>query len=1261
MSSSSEIVGSLLEDILACDGREQRSRLESLCSEYPELATRLRELFRTFCLIENNKPTLQKSNPSTPSISHVNAVLGEYRVLREIARGGMGVVYEAIHSTLGRKVALKVIMQHLLHEPTARARFRQEAKAAALLHHSNIVPVFDVGQSDEVSFYAMQFISGCSLDRIIEADRKTTNEDALGESKHSIIDPFRQAASLGLQIADALSYAHGKNILHRDVKPSNILVDESGTAWITDFGLAKISGVGESSSERSNLTNTGNIVGTLRYLAPERLQGVQDPRVDIYGLGASLYELVAKQPLFENSDQVQLVAKISHSEPTRLKNIDPKVPRDLETIIHKCIAKDPNFRYQTASALVEDLRRFLDDLPILSRRLTWIEHSLLWSRRNPVVSTLITISLSLLLIVTIGGVFMHLLRRQRDSAIELYERTLTAETQAKAQSLLSETAAFRSTLSPGLRSQRSKLEEISTDKLSIPLARELKTELAACLSRADWYASISIPIANDVAAIDRNMERLAEVVGDGIVRFSSINEKQNSVTSNPLGMAPTSLQFSRGSKYLLAYSSPTNLQILRSTTGQTIHDIPQIVLGCDIHDESDTAYFWHSDQRITAESLKPEALRQRTFELATESDIRCCRIQPNGRLLAYAEIGRVLFYDLQEKRYSNRFNCDGCTLMEWSKDGRWLAIVDAHFHIHVWDALQGECVALLDEQASHIDSLDWDPNNQFLICRSWDGSIQLCNVWSKRVVVRSKSTLKQLQFSNDRSSLGWNIKESKLEVVEWEPGLATELPFNSRLGKLSTIAVAFHPSLDLIAVASSESISFFDLPSNTYLASCEVHKPLALHFTPDGNELIVIGKNQLHRWSFLDDVETERDREISSEVPSITSAVISHDCMSAIVTLASGELAELDLENQSVKKILGPSHGFALRKLGNRGNCALYQWNSTSLEIWDGQNGELIHQRSVAPGALTFAAPDFSLIALTSSGFVDLLESKSFQTVHRLTMQSPLVAAPVAFANHAKEMAVQASASHLTITDTETFRPVFDLESNFSDGYTSLQFSPSDSFLVGVATGTNSVRVWNVDRIVISLKSSFPEDSTDWKNIKREREPIPHAIIKKNLQALQWRIHEEDLVVIADRLDAKSQLDAFPSDPTAINNYAWKLLVYDLPESQREEGCTLSAKAMQLAPNEPATRNTYALGLIRSRKLEEAERILQFNLEISPPAFIPSDVILLAIIEKQRGELSKSNLYYRWFEKTIQEHPPHSLVARREIEHLVEEYKRIQH
>lgn len=388
--------------------------------------------------------------------------LGDYRIGREIGRGGMGVVYEAEQLSLGRQVALKVLPVAASLDPKQRQRFQLEAQAAAHLHHPNIVPVFAVGQDQGVHFYAMQFIPGRSLASIVKTLRKSPGwelpgpaDQALARANDLLTHPIdessaeqggssisagdaatpppsgggskssvgsstsqrgmafcRTVARIGRQAALALEHAHGLGVIHRDVKPGNLLIDPNGDLWVTDFGLARF-------LEDPGPTRTGDLLGTLAYMSPEQALGRRevDHRTDVYSLGATLYELLTIRPAFEGRDRQELLRKIAHDEPIRPRRLNPTVPLDLETVVLKAMDKEPAGRYASAAELANDLGRFLDDKPIQARRPNLLELSAKWSRRHrPVFVTAVSL---LLLTLTIGTILSFLLWKEQRRTLQV--------------------------------------------------------------------------------------------------------------------------------------------------------------------------------------------------------------------------------------------------------------------------------------------------------------------------------------------------------------------------------------------------------------------------------------------------------------------------------------------------------------------------------------------------------------------------------------------------------------------------------------------------------------------------------------------------------------------------------------------------------------------------------------------------------------------------------------------------------------------------
>lgn len=329
--------------------------------------------------------------------------LGDFEVICELGRGGMGVVYEARQVSLNRPVALKILGPGFGLTPRAVERFHREAEAAARLHHSNIVPVYATGEQDGIHFYAMELIDGPSLDAVIRDLRDgpsalppnlaatgayvpgASTPTPTGSGSGSSADRFDRAATMIADVADALHHAHLNGVTHRDIKPSNLLLSADGRLSVTDFGLARM-------LEQPGMTVTGEFVGTPAYMSPEQITAGRIPvdhRTDIYSLGATLYELLTLRPPFVTDGRDRLLAMVIQKEPEPPRRVNPKVPRDLETICLKCLEKDPDRRYASAKELADDLRRYVNRFAILAKRTGPIAKLKKWVKRNPVVTAMI--------------------------------------------------------------------------------------------------------------------------------------------------------------------------------------------------------------------------------------------------------------------------------------------------------------------------------------------------------------------------------------------------------------------------------------------------------------------------------------------------------------------------------------------------------------------------------------------------------------------------------------------------------------------------------------------------------------------------------------------------------------------------------------------------------------------------------------------------------------------------------------------------------
>jgi serine/threonine protein kinase len=366
----------------------------------------------SLCLVRTGLASLDDENheASEPTIAQMLKDFGDYELLEEIGRGGQGVVYQARQKSLNRIVALKVIdIAHWATEAHVK-RFRLEAEAAASLDDPRIVPIYEIGEREGACYYSMKFIDGRQLDKIIGTE----------------LTPVRKSAELIAKLAHTLHHAHQHGVLHRDVKPGNILLDAKGEPYLIDFGLARLV------ETESTITQTLELLGTPSYIAPEQALGnnaAVSCATDVYGLGAVFYQLLTGHPPFAGGTTYETVRMVLETQPRQPRLCNPKVDRDLETICLKCLEKEPTKRYASAQLLAEDIERFLRDEPIQSRRVSQVERAWRWCKRKPLVASLIA-ALIVVVVVGLAGALWESHRVQGDRA--LVQRTNLSE-QAKAR------------------------------------------------------------------------------------------------------------------------------------------------------------------------------------------------------------------------------------------------------------------------------------------------------------------------------------------------------------------------------------------------------------------------------------------------------------------------------------------------------------------------------------------------------------------------------------------------------------------------------------------------------------------------------------------------------------------------------------------------------------------------------------------------------------------------------------------------------------
>jgi WD40 repeat protein/serine/threonine protein kinase len=964
--------------------RGERPSIDEYVERLPEMADEIREMFPALVHVERVEEDVRDEALQRESAAFLVGELGDYRIVREIGRGGMGVVYEADQVSLGRRVALKILPVQVAGDRKTLERFRREAKAAARLHHTNIVPVFEVGQERGVAFYAMQFIQGQGLDQVIDELRrlrfaarsqpgtghnqarsdsvassrrfteraavKSARNRELGRVAESLLggrlgtewlafaasedseatEPagaqhvhidgtigalerytaqsvpamtseapvsssavlpggtavssvdsslrrgqpfFRSVAQIGRQAAQGLAYAHSRGIIHRDIKPSNLLLDVAGVVWITDFGLAK--------AEGDALTGTGDILGTLRYMAPERFCGEGDARADIYALGLTLYELLTLRPAFETSDRLQMMARIKSEEPPRPRSVDRRIPRDLETIALKACEKEPGGRYGTAEAMAEDLRRFLADEPIQARQASAAERYRRWARRNPMIAVLGGVLTALLLVVTVGSLFVagrmaQLVDKERiaaraerssrleaDQALKAAEKAGAAAQDETYRAIQSEVRALRAGHPLGWRDDAIKnlarLAAMATPRRNLV---ELRTEAVQCLGELDVVEVARLEgREHRIWSLDFSPDSLmlATAAVNGDVDCWDIDRRRHLWRiADPSGAARPSGWPSRNEPRFCVRFLPDGT-LVRINRNHRVE--------------------------FSTSTGRPASRAPIAGGTAQAIDLAIDRM---GRRLAIGwNDGRIDVHDAGTGALLRSFRSNPEALdFDLSPDGQWLACCGPNNAVQIRPTHEDGPAITLGRHQGAITSIAFSPDGSTLATTSWDQTARLWNVARReeRVVLRGhKEKLSHLAFSPDGQLIAtasqdytarvWDARTGQTlavlpgsgfrQAVAFSPDgrylAAEDLPISGgnetvRLYELvgrrqrrllaghvnGTQCLAFHPRLPLLASgADDHAIIIWDAESARALRHWTAHEQFvgALAYHPDGSLL----------------------------------------------------------------------------------------------------------------------------------------------------------------------------------------------------------------------------------------------------------------------------------------------------------------------------------------------------------------------------------------------------------------------------------------
>lgn len=767
---------------------------------------------------------------------------GEFRydLIEEVARGGMGVVYRAVQHGSQRQVAVKMILAEQAATPGMMERFRAEAEAVASLDHPNILPIYESGETEGRPFYSMKFAEGGTLREHIGSFRGRA----------------RAAAQIISRIARAVHHAHQRGILHRDLKPGNILLDGERTPFLADFGIAKW-------LERDNrLTIGGATLGTPHYMSPEQAAGTSvglTTSADIYSLGAILYELLAGQPPFVADNSLETLRLVTQTPPAPLRNFHASIAKDLEVICLKCLAKEPAGRYSSAAALADDLDRWLEGRTIIARPSKAPERLWRWAKRNPALATASSAAIALFLALSIGSTIAAARLRASN------QRAVAAEKSARKELRTASLAEAKATVQSGAMGQRFATLAALQRAAEVHVDADLRTQAFTALMLPDvkvdrtWddrYAS------NSPAAFDSTLERYAVEVAAGTLSLRRVKDQKEIANlavpaGNPrvLYVAP----FSPDDSKVAARFANDLVRVYDAGSGKVLFDLPDRPTA-----SSGRAYAYDfgftPDGREFAAALPTGGVSfhdpidgRETSRLVAATIPSAIALSPDGRKLALVGkmSGSVEIYDRATSRLEQTLShADLVFHMVWRPgNSNQLATSSRDNKVFLWDAGTGEQLHLLQGHEGISPLLAFHPSGKLLASTSRDFSVRFWDVESGSCVLNAHGIYGEpaMRFSRDGRAIALGSEGTRLSIAQFAFDAPCREFFRCNSGDWYNRASGMSVNRDgkLLAITlRSFGVHLFSTESGKRVGQLPLWpgESKTAVFTPDGDGFLVSGE-----------------------------------------------------------------------------------------------------------------------------------------------------------------------------------------------------------------------------------------------------------------------------------------------------------------------------------------------------------------------------------------------------------------------------------
>jgi WD40 repeat protein/tRNA A-37 threonylcarbamoyl transferase component Bud32 len=959
-----------LQEYRAAVHAGQKPDRQAFLARHAEIAAELAECLDGLEFIQGTAPQMQAAEdqarviPLLPGEISAGTVLGDYEILHEIGRGGMGVVYKARQRSLHRVVALKMVLAGQYAASLEVKRLRTEAEAAAHLDHPHIVPIYEVGEHDGRHYFSMKLIEGSNLAQHTACFRS---------------DP-RAAANLLATVARAVHYAHQRGILHRDLKPANILLDAQGRPHVTDFGLAKRIAAGDSLGQ----SQTGAVAGTPSYMAPEQAAGKRglSTAVDVYSLGAILYELLTGQPPFQGESGLAILRRVMEEEPKRPRLFDPHIDKDLETICLKCLEKEPAQRYGSAEALAEDLERWLAGEPIQARPANSWERTIKWARRQPAVASLLLVSgLALVaLIISLAVSYVVVSHEQQQTADALVARTRALAEREQALQREQETSYFQTIAlaAPEVLANNVQRADRLLDSC-LPeyrnwewhyLKRLCHAELLTLHPRTEPACVTFSPDGQRVAAAGGVLGRPGEInlwdsatgqvlltitghadvitdlafSPDGQCLATSSGDQTVKVWDTQSGREIRTLRGHEGSVWSVAYS-PDGRRIASASADRTVK-VWSAITGKELltlrgHEDSVWHIAFSGDGQQLASASADQAVK--IWDTGTGREVHTLRghkgivrgvaFSHDGQRLAsagYDNTVKVWDATSGQELLTFRGHTKCATGVAFNPDGRRLASSSVDQTIKVWDAATGEDLQTLCGHTDSVWAVAFSPDGQRIASAGANGTVKLWKATDLLVNPIQLGPVEPIHQAVLSADGGRFALAGESGIGVWDSSSGRRLSTHDRIG-IQVNRLAMSPDGKRIAAMKSFGmLAIWNADNGQELHALPGFRGgvADLVFSGDGEQLATVGGGM---GVLLWDVATGQLRK----------ALLEHEVRVGTVQFSG--------DSKRLGAILGDSQ------------------ERQEVMIWDTESGREVFARANA-GGRAILSPDGAFIALVEAG-----------------------------------------------------------------------------------------------------------------------------------------------------------------------------------------------------------------------------------------------------------------------------------------------------